>query len=83
MLADDSASSTIVWAADLNLREFVTPGFHPFWEDALRRPGRNVRWAIAVTDDAVADRCEGAPRPLPPLQAGCPRRPVHPRPAYG
>jgi hypothetical protein len=54
VLADDSASSTVVFSADLNLREFVTPGFHPYWEDALRDPSRHVRWAIAVPNDAVS-----------------------------
>ncbi|PWU17885.1 MAG: hypothetical protein C5B48_15425 [Candidatus Rokuibacteriota bacterium] len=54
VLADDSASSTVVWGADLDLREFVTPGFHPYWEDAIRAPAHHVRWALSVTGDAVS-----------------------------
>ncbi len=54
VLADDSASSNVIFAADLNLREFVTPGAHPFWEHTIRTPSRYARWAIAVDGDAIS-----------------------------
>jgi hypothetical protein len=54
-LADDSASSNLIFAANLNLKEFVTPGFHPFWERALTTPSRHVRWTVAVPGDAISN----------------------------
>ena len=54
VLADDSAASAFIFAADLNLKEFVTPGFHPFWEHALTAPARHVRWVVAFPGDAIS-----------------------------
>jgi hypothetical protein len=54
VLADDSAASNVIFAADLNLRAFVTPGSHPFWERAIRTPSQHVRWVIAIPGDAIA-----------------------------
>ncbi|MBV8949768.1 MAG: hypothetical protein JOZ99_02755, partial [Actinobacteria bacterium] len=44
----------LIFAANLDLKEFVTPGFHPFFDNAITDPSRNVRWAIAAPTDAVA-----------------------------
>ena len=53
VLADDSATSAFMFAADLDLKEFVSPGFHPYWERALTDPSAHVRWAVASAGDAV------------------------------
>lgn len=54
VLADDSVASPFMFAADLDLKEFVTVGFHPFWEEALAAPADHVAWAVAVPGDAIA-----------------------------
>jgi hypothetical protein len=54
VLADDSAASPFMFEADLNLNQFVSPGAHPFWENALTSPSRHVAWAVAFPDDAVS-----------------------------
>lgn len=54
ILADDSAASPLMFASQLDLRQFVTPGAHPYWEHALDSPGRNVQWAVAYPEDAVS-----------------------------
>ena len=38
ILADDSVASPFMFATGLDLREFITPGFHPYYQDALRSP---------------------------------------------
>lgn len=53
ILADDSASSGLIFATGLDLREFVTPGFHPYWEWAMRSPARNAAWVVSYPGDAV------------------------------
>jgi hypothetical protein len=54
VLADDSAASPFMFAANLNLNQFVSPGAHPFWDHALSSPSRNVAWAVAFPQDAVS-----------------------------
>ena len=54
ILADDSAASPLMFATDLDLKNFVTVGFHPFWEHALRNPAGNVRWVLAFPGDRVS-----------------------------
>ena len=53
VLADDSVASPFMFATGLDLREFVTPGFQPYWEWALRSPARNVAWVVAISGDQV------------------------------
>lgn len=53
ILADDSAASSLIFASDFDLRQFVTPGFHPFWEWATTSPARNVAWVVSYPGDAV------------------------------
>jgi hypothetical protein len=55
VLADDSASSAFIFAADLNLKTFVTPGFHPFWERAIITPWRHVEWVVTAPGDAISN----------------------------
>ena len=54
ILADDSAASPFMFASDLDLNQFVSPGAHPYWENALRKPAGNVAWAVAFPGDAVS-----------------------------
>jgi len=54
VLADDSSASAFMFAADLDLRQFVTVGFHPYWERALASPSTNVAWTVAFPGDAVS-----------------------------
>jgi hypothetical protein len=54
VLADDSAASPLMFATDLDLKNFVTVGFHPFWEHALRNPAGNVQWVLAFPGDRVS-----------------------------
>jgi hypothetical protein len=53
ILADDSAASSVMFASYLDLKEFVSPGFHPFWEEALADPSDHVEWVLAFPGDAV------------------------------
>jgi hypothetical protein len=53
ILADDSAASTLMFSANLDLKNFVSPGFHPYWDRALIAPGHNVQWVVAFPGDAV------------------------------
>jgi hypothetical protein len=53
ILADDSAASSLMFASNLDLRQFVTIGFHPFWEHAIVSPAKNVAWAVSYPGDAV------------------------------
>ncbi len=53
VLADDSAASSLMFASGLNLREFVTVGFHPYFAQAIDHPARHVSWVVAYPGDAV------------------------------
>jgi Dolichyl-phosphate-mannose-protein mannosyltransferase len=53
VLADDAASATFIFASDLDLDQFVTVGFHPYWERAMTEPAKHVRWLATVPGDAV------------------------------
>jgi hypothetical protein len=53
VLADDSEASKEIFAANLDLKEFVTPGFHPYWEHAITDPQSHVRWVVAAHGDAI------------------------------
>ena len=54
VLADDSAASAFMFATNLDLREFVSPGFHPYWDRALIAPGRHVQWVVTFPGDAIS-----------------------------
>jgi hypothetical protein len=61
VLADDSAGSPFMFASDLDLRQFVSPGAHPFWDEALVSPARHVAWAVAFPGDAVSQDMSAHP----------------------
>jgi hypothetical protein len=54
VLADDSAASAFMFEPNLDLSDFVTVGFHPFWDHALVSPASNVAWVVAFRGDAVS-----------------------------
>ncbi len=54
ILADDSAASAFMFATDLDLKEFVSPGFGRYWRRTLVAPGSYVRWVVAVPGDAIS-----------------------------
>jgi hypothetical protein len=61
VLADDSAASPFMFAADLDLKQFVSPGEHPFWDRALVAPARHVEWVVAFPRDAVTEDLQAHP----------------------
>jgi hypothetical protein len=54
VLVDDAASSAFIFSAGLDLKDFVTIGFHPFWEEAIISPYPNVEWVAVSHGDAVS-----------------------------
>ena len=54
VLADDSQASPFMFATGLDLKNFVTIGFEPWYDDALRSPGTNVEWAVVFNGDAIS-----------------------------
>jgi hypothetical protein len=59
ILADDSKASPFMFESGLDLEKFVTVGFEPWWNDALRDPGGAVAWLVTLNGDAVsADMAE-------------------------
>lgn len=53
ILADDSTTGPLMFASDLDLKEFVTVGFHPYWERALAKPAKRVAWVVTFAHDSV------------------------------
>jgi hypothetical protein len=53
VLADDSAASSLMFSSGLDLKEFVTVGFHPYFARAIADPARRVSWVVAYPGDAV------------------------------
>jgi hypothetical protein len=54
VLADDSLASPFMFESGLDLKEFVTVGFEPWYNDALRSPASSVAWVVAIGGDAVS-----------------------------
>lgn len=54
VLADDSLASPFMFESGLDLKEFVTVGFEPWYRDALRSPASTVAWVVAIGGDAVS-----------------------------
>ena len=54
ILADDGSASPLIYASGLDLKQFVTIGFHPYYENALRSPATQVQWLVAYPGDAVS-----------------------------
>jgi hypothetical protein len=61
ILADDGAASPAMFASGLDLRQFVSPGFHPYWDRALISPEANVSWVLAYPGDAVSKDMDDHP----------------------
>ena len=61
VLADDSAASSLIFASDLDLRQFVTDGDRPFWRWAITSPARNVAWVVSYPGDAVTSDIKAHP----------------------
>jgi hypothetical protein len=53
VLADDSLDSPLLFHSGLSLSQFVTVGFHPYYERALAQPATTVRWVIVFSGDAI------------------------------
>jgi hypothetical protein len=53
VLADDSAASSLMFASNLDLKQFVTVGSHPIWEQAIASPADHVAWVVSYPGDAV------------------------------
>ncbi len=54
ILADDSVASALMFQSGLDLTQFVTVGFHPYWGEALGNPPAHVAWVVAFPNDAVS-----------------------------
>jgi hypothetical protein len=54
VLADDASATPLIFDSGLNLREFVTIGFHPYYENSLASPATNVKWVLAHDGDQIA-----------------------------
>ncbi len=61
VLADDSAASSLMFSSGLDLKEFVTVGFHPFFAQAIADPARHVAWVVAFPGDAVTADLQAHP----------------------
>jgi hypothetical protein len=55
ILADDFQAGPFIFGSGLTLREFVTVGFHPYYENAMAHPADNVRWIVTYTGDSIYD----------------------------
>ncbi|HYL70409.1 MAG TPA: hypothetical protein VEY89_03810, partial [Candidatus Dormibacteraeota bacterium] len=55
ILADDgsSAIAPLIFMSGLDLREFVTAGFHPYYENAKADPAGSVAWVLASSRDQI------------------------------
>jgi hypothetical protein len=54
ILADDSAASSLMFASGLDLKQFVTVGFHPYFAEAIADPAHHVAWVVSFPGDAVS-----------------------------
>jgi hypothetical protein len=54
VLADDASATPLIFDSGLNLREFVTIGFHPYYENSLASPATNVKWVLAHDGDQIS-----------------------------
>jgi len=63
ILADDGSSAVapLIFMSGLNLREFVTAGFHPYYENALSDPSDNVAWVLVSSRDQIEGKMNAFP----------------------
>jgi hypothetical protein len=62
VLADDSASSSLMFTSGLDLTQFVTIGFHGYWGRAIADPSDHVAWVVSYPNDAVTTDIEQHPQ---------------------
>ena len=62
VLADDSLVSPLIFRSGLDLKQFVTVGFHPYYEDALAHPSTSVSWVVVFTGDAIDAQMHSHPQ---------------------
>ncbi|MBV9099516.1 MAG: glycosyltransferase family 39 protein [Candidatus Dormibacteraeota bacterium] len=55
ILADDgsSAIAPLIFMSGIDLREFVTAGFHPYYENAKADPAGNAAWVLESSRDQI------------------------------
>jgi Dolichyl-phosphate-mannose-protein mannosyltransferase len=61
VLADDASASPFMFASKLDLKNFVTIGFHPWYEQALQSPATSVAWVVTYDGDTIAGDMKGHP----------------------
>jgi hypothetical protein len=61
ILADDSVSSMVIFKTSIPLKEFVTVGNKPYYEEALTAPAENVAWVITRYQDQLDQDIKGHP----------------------
>ncbi len=77
ILADDSLDSPMLFHTGLRLSQFVTVGFHPYYERALAAPAGNVRWVVVFAGDAIDAADAQPPGPLRAVRSRVPGRAAH------
>jgi hypothetical protein len=53
ILADDYLASPMMFASGIKLREFITVGYRPYYQNALSAPDSNVEWIVRIFTDDV------------------------------
>jgi hypothetical protein len=53
VLADDTVASPFMFESGLDLKQFVTIGFEPWYDEALHAPASNVAWVVTVGHDSI------------------------------
>lgn len=53
ILVDDTLNQPLMFRSGLNLREFVTVGNKPYYQDAMTSPGDNVSWLVVRPGDDI------------------------------
>ena len=61
VLADDADDTPFIFASGLDLKEFVTVGFQPWYDDAMRDPAAHVEWIAASDNDAIDQNMHANP----------------------
>jgi len=53
LLADDYLASPLMFDSGIQLHDFITVGFKPYYQNALHEPDSNVRWIVRINNDDV------------------------------
>lgn len=62
VLVDSSRAEPLIFASGLDLTQFVTIGFQPWYDRALRSPATTVQWVALYSGDAIAADMAASPR---------------------